>query len=68
MRSRIPKAQCREVSMVKPCSDEHAPAIIDAAEPSRVLWGSIWGDRQDLRLAFEIDPDHEDDRYGCTVT
>jgi hypothetical protein len=52
----------------KPQADERAPKILEADAPSHVVWDSIWRDHPDLRVTFEIEPHHTDDRYGCTVT
>jgi hypothetical protein len=52
----------------EPLADEQVPAIVEIDEPRRVVWGSIWRDRPDLRVVFEIEPHYGDDRYGCTVT
>ena len=52
----------------EPLADEQSPAIVEAVEPRHVVWGSIWRDRPDLHVVFDIEPQHSDDRYGCTVT
>ncbi len=48
-----------------PRPDEQSPEIIQAVEPTRVVWGSIWPDRPDLRVVFEIEAQAS---YGCVVT
>jgi hypothetical protein len=34
--------------------DEHPPEILQAAEPTLVVWGSIWDRRPDARVRFDL--------------
>jgi hypothetical protein len=37
--------------------DEHAPQILEAQEPTLVVWSSIWNRRPDARVRFDLDGD-----------
>lgn len=50
----------------EPRADEQAPEILEAIKPTRVVWGSIWRDRTDLRVEFDIEP--QKSGSGCVVT
>jgi hypothetical protein len=46
-------------------ADEVAPTILEHdRQPHRVVWSSIWVERPELRIEFEIDGGGS----GCTVT
>ena len=36
---------------------EVAPTILEDERPHRIVWSSIWTDRQDLRIEFTIEDD-----------
>jgi len=36
--------------------DERAPAILEADEPTRIVWSSLWPDRPDDRIELIIAP------------
>ncbi|GAA1955610.1 hypothetical protein GCM10009754_26650 [Amycolatopsis minnesotensis] len=37
--------------------DEVAPEIVEAVEPGLVVWSSLWPDRPDDRIRFDLEPD-----------
>ncbi|MGW6374818.1 hypothetical protein ACWFRB_01980 [Rhodococcus sp. NPDC055112] len=34
--------------------NEQRPIIVDATEPHQVVWGSLWPERPDARIKFDI--------------
>jgi hypothetical protein len=45
-------------------ADEMVPTILEHDRPHRVVWSSIWVERPELRIEFEIDGGGS----GCSVT
>jgi hypothetical protein len=45
--------------------DEIEPQIVEATEPSRVVWSSLWPDRPDERITFDLRLD--DAGCGCDL-
>ena len=43
--------------------DEIDPKVIDSVEPTLVLWSSLWPDRPDETIRFDIQPSGQ----GCRV-
>ncbi|WP_173155825.1 hypothetical protein [Phytohabitans suffuscus] len=47
--------------------DEVDPQILDCLEPSLVVWSSLWTDRLDERIRFDIEPDGYESRLRWTL-
>ena len=45
--------------------DEVEPEIVEAEEPSLVVWSSLWPARHEDRIHFDIDPDGD---FGTWLT
>jgi hypothetical protein len=47
--------------------DEVEPRVMDSLESSLVVWSSLWPDRPDERIRFDIVPDGNGSRLGWTL-
>ncbi|MDL9935992.1 hypothetical protein QSJ18_04465, partial [Gordonia sp. ABSL1-1] len=36
--------------------DEIAPTVLQSDDPSRVVWSSLWVDRPDVQIVFDLKP------------
>ena len=47
--------------------DEVEPGIVEAVEPTRVVWASIWPSRPRDRIEFDLEPDGDGTGLRWTV-
>ena len=52
-----PSRSTRSWSWFVPLDGEIVPTVISSSKPHSVVWGSIWQDRLELRIQFELEPD-----------
>lgn len=47
--------------------DEVAPRVLEAAKPSLVVWSSLWPDRPDDQIRFDLEPSGSGCSLGWTL-
>jgi hypothetical protein len=50
--------QNAEASWLRLTADEHAPKVLEAREPGLVVWSSLWPNRPDAQVRFDLPNDN----------
>ncbi len=53
---------------LKLAADEHAPSVVEAQRHDLVIWSSLWPQRPDALVRFDVSPDAEGERTDLMWT